>query len=187
MKRLVQKSLLQYVVRHRNGYLALATGLLFLNILLVIVIISLLGNEKIILVPPKLNQSFWVNNSEVSPEYLAEMSYFFSNLRFNSTPSIASNQREVILKYVDPKYYEALKATLINEEERISKSHITTAFYPVDVKVNVHNLQTLVTGDLVPTVGTNQLAAVRITYRLSFDYHSGRLLVKSFEEVKNHV
>lgn len=186
MKRIVQKSLLQYVIRHRNGYLAVACGSLFLNILLSFGVITMAGHEKIIIVPPKISQSFWVTESEVSPEYLVEMSHFFASLRFNITPSNAENQREMLLRYVSPEYYEGLKVELITESERIAKEHISTVFYPVDTKVDTRHLTTLIIGDLLSTVGTNTLPSQRVTYKITYKYNEGRLLVKSFEEVKSH-
>jgi len=186
MKRAIQKSLLQYVIRHRNGYLFLACGSLALNILLSIGLISMFGHEKVILIPPRVTQSFWVSNSEVSPEYLSEMSLFFADLRFNITPSNIENQREILLRYVSSEYYESLKMQLISESEHIATDHISTAFYPIDIQVDNKHLAALVTGDLVSTVGTNQLPSQHVIYKIQYKYHSGRLLVKSFEEVKSH-
>ena len=183
MRLQIQKSLLQYVIRRRNGYLAIACGSLFLNILLGMGIFSMIGREKIIVAPPKISQTFWVNNSTVSPEYLSEMSHFFATLRFNLTPHTAEFQRDILLRYVSPKYYEALKIQLIDEAKNMAKDHITTAFYPVDIKVDVKNLVALVDGDLVSTVGSSQLPSKRVTYKITYDYNYHRLLVKQFIEV----
>ena len=180
----VQKSLLQYVIRRRNAYLAIACGSLFLNILLGIGMFSMIGRERVIVVPPKISQSFWVSKNTVSPEYLSEMSHFFSMLRFNITPSIAKAQRDILLRYVSPKYYESLKMQLVEEGKRMAKNHITTAFYPVDIKVNVKHLEALIIGDLVSTIGSNQLPTKRVTYKITYSYSNHRLLVKQFIEVK---
>jgi type IV conjugative transfer system protein TraE len=182
MKRILQKSLLQNVVRNRNGYLAISCGSLVINILLSIGLLFTIGKEKIVFVPPKIPQTFWVSHSDVSTEYLSEMSYFFSSLRFNITPVNADNQRETLLRYVCPEYFESLKIQLINEAEKISKEHINLAFYPIDIKVNHNKLEARVTGDLVSTVGIHQLPSQRVSYKIIYNYNSGRLLVKSFME-----
>lgn len=184
MKIQIQKSLLQYVIRHRNGYLAIACGSLLLNILLSIGMISMIGHEKIILVPPKIAQTFWVGHNDISPEYLSEMSHFFVALRFNIAPSTIENQQEILLRYVSPEYYESLKVELINEAGRMTREHITTTFYPVDVKVDTRHLEALVTGDLLTTVGANQLPVRRVIYKISYSHNNYRLLVKKLIEVK---
>jgi conjugal transfer pilus assembly protein TraE len=186
MKRLVQKSLLQYVIRHRNGYLTLACGSLLLNILLSLGMISLVGHERVIIVPPSISKTFWVDYNTVSPEYLYEMSLFFVGLRFDMTPSNAENQREVMLRYVSPEYYDSLKTQLINEAKQMSQEHISTAFYPNDVRVDAKHLTTLVIGDLASTVGTNSLPNQHVIYKITYGYHAGRLLVRSFDEVQKN-
>lgn len=186
MKIQIHKSLLQYVIRHRNGYLAIACGSLLLNILLGIGMILMVGHEKIVLVPPKIEQTFWVGHNSVSPEYLSEMSYFFTTLRFNIVTNTSEGQRAILLRYVSPEYYELLKIELINEAARMSKEHISTAFYLVDVKVDVKHLEALVTGDLITTIGSNQLPEKRVIYKISFTHNNYRLLVKKLIEVKSH-
>jgi len=184
MKLKIQNSLLQHVIRRRNGYLAMACCSLLLNILLGIGVISLVGREKVILVPPTVSTTFWVKNNQVSAEYLAEMSHFFAFLRFNNTPVTMENQREILLRYVSPEYYESLKIELISEANRIVKDRISTAFYPIDIKIDAKHLEALVIGDLRTTIGTNELPAKRCTYKISYKYNNYRLLIKKLVEVK---
>ena len=114
------------------------------------------------------------------------MSEFFVFLRFNETPSSAKSQQQKLLEYVDPSHYEALKIQMMDEETHIKKEHISTAFYPADVDVDVKKLQTTIKGDLISSVGTTMLPAQRVTYQIVFSYNGGRLWVKSFNEVKAH-
>lgn len=184
MKKIIQLSLLQYLIQHRNGYLILACGSLLLNLILGSALIAAIGHEKVVLIPPHLEKTFWVRGNSVAPEYLSEMSLFFMQLRFNLTADNVDMQRDILLRYIDPRYYETLKMELINEETHIRKEHITTAFFPVEVKVDAKNLKAMVTGDLVSTVGTNQLPGKRLNYQISYNYGGAKLLVKSFAEVK---
>ena len=186
MKLRIQSSLLQYVIKRRNSYLVIACCSLFLNILLGIGVVSMVGREKIILVPPGMATTFWVKNNQVSVDYLSEMSLFFALLRFNNTPATVENQREVLLRYVSPEYYEALKVELINEANHMTKERISTVLYPVDIKVDAKHLEALVIGDLFTTVGTNQLPVKRSTYKISYKYNNYRLLIKKLLEIKPH-
>lgn len=185
MKLALRNSILQYLIKHRNAYLGLAALSLCANILLAIVIITLIGHERIILVPPIIDKRMWVNYNSVSAAYLAAMSEFFIDLRFNVTPDSIAKQREILLHYVDTASYATLKGELIAEEERINKEHISLAFYLVDVKVDTKKLQALITGDLVTTVAAHTLPGRRLTYKLSYRYHDGVLLVKSLEEAEH--
>jgi conjugal transfer pilus assembly protein TraE len=186
MRMEIQKSLLQHVIGRRNGYLAIACGSLLLNMLLSVGVILMVGREKIVLVPPKIEQTFWVGHNSVSQEYLSEMSHFFATLRFNIKPNAIGGQREVLLRYVSPEYYESLKVELVNEVARMTKEHITTAFFPVEIKTDVKHLEALITGDLITTIGANQLPVRRVTYKISYGNNNYRLLVKKLIEVKLH-
>ena len=186
MKYLLQKSRLQHLIQHRNGYLALASGSLLLNILLVITILVVSGHERIVMVPPTIDKSFWVTADHVSPEYLSEMSLFFADLRLNVTPSNAAMQRDVLLRYVNSGNYAALKSELLSESEHLTKSHLSTAFYPADIQVDAKKLISRITGDLQSKVGDSDLPVQHVLYEIHFSYHAGRLFVQSFEEIKHN-
>ncbi len=185
MKFSIAKTHLEKILVQRNGYMVLAFGSILLCLIQSAVMFFLIGREKIILIPPSIEKSFWVSSKTVSPEYLAEMTAFFANLRFNMTPDNVSIQRETILRYTDPVYYDSLKSQLVQEADKISDQHITMAFFPVNVKVSSKNLKAIIDGDLKTFVGDTVLPTKRVSYQVSYRYDSGRLLVKSFEEVKH--
>jgi conjugal transfer pilus assembly protein TraE len=186
MKHLLSKTRLQHLIQYRNGYLALASGSIILNILLSFVIIKVAGDVKVIELPPSIDKTFWVASNHVSSEYLSEMALFFVYLRFDVTPSNVETQRNLLLHYVAQNNYAALKEELISEEDHIRKAHITTSFYPSDILVDSDKLIARVPGDLHSTVGETSLPLQRVTYEVKFSYHSGRLFVESFDEVKSH-
>lgn len=171
--------------KERNGYLFLCIGLILLSAILSLIIAFLIGREKIILVPPSINKTFWVSSNAVSPEYLQEMASFFAFLRFNVTPANASTQREMLLNYVEPSLYNDFNAALIKEADTLNNEHMTLSFYPIETKVDSKNLRVLITGDLVSTIGDITLTPKRMHYLLSFRYTEGRLWVSAFSEV-NH-
>jgi conjugal transfer pilus assembly protein TraE len=187
MRHAIQKSLLMHLITRRNAFLSIAIISLFTNLILVIAFITCLGKERIILVPPTIEKSFWVENNLVSAEYLSEMSHFFIGLRFNVSPSTAETQREMLLRYVDPSIYEALKTQMLSDAVHINKEHISSVFYPVDIKVQANELKTTLIGDFVSTIGTTTLPAQRVAYEITYGYHEGRLWIKTFNEVITHV
>jgi conjugal transfer pilus assembly protein TraE len=153
MKSLIQKTKLHQLTEQRNGYLVLSGGLVILCLVLSVLCFSLMNREKIVLVPPQIERNFWVSGSQVSPEYLSEMTAFFAWLRLNMTADSADHQRDLLLRYTDPRYYGELKNALISEHDRIIAQHISMAFYPVNVKVDSKKLSAIITGDLISTIG----------------------------------
>lgn len=179
------RSHLEKVISQRNGYLILAAASVMVCFLEAVIIFCLIGRERIVLVPPSIEKSFWVSSKSVSPEYLSEMTMFFANLRLNMTPEIAANQRETLLRYTDPVYYNNLKDQLVKEADKLNEQHISLAFYPINTKVNSNALQTIIEGDLKASVGDASIPSKRVKYLVKYRYDNGRLLIKAFEEVQN--
>lgn len=186
MKWSLRESRLQHLIRHRNGYLLLATGSMALNILLVIYCFTLIGHERVILLPPEISKSFWVDGEHVSPNYLSEMGLFFTHLRLNATQDNINLQQTILLRYIHPELYARMKSDLIIEAERVKTSHLSLIFHPVNLKVDAKKWIVQITGDLQVMIGQDPQPSKRVTYQIAFTYDSGRLLVKSFEEVRDH-
>lgn len=186
MKFSIAKSQLEKMLAQRNGYMILAFGLILVCLIQGILMFVLIGREKIILVPPNIDKSFWVSSQHVSRDYLSEMTRFFAMLRLNITPESASIQRETLLRYTDPNFYGQLNSQLVQEADRMTDQHISMAFFPTtDIKTNEKNLKAVIEGDLKSYVGDVAVPAKHVRYLLSYSYHSGRLFLKSFEEVKH--
>lgn len=184
MKNLVQKSRITQLMEQRNGYLTLSAGLIALCILLVLLLFYTTNREKIVIVPPVVHKSFWVSSNAVSPEYLSEMTLFFTYLRMNMTPSNVVAQREMLLRYVDPRYYGKLKNTLVADGDKVTLEHLNIAFYPANIKVDEKAMTAIITGDLISSVGTTELPPQRVNYQISYRYDDGRLMVSDFSEVE---
>lgn len=188
MKYVLQQSRFQHLIKHRNGYLMLASVSLLLNVLLFFAMFVVITHERIVIVPPVIEKPLWVTSSQVSPEYLSEMSLFFANLRLNVTASNAASQRDILLRFIDPQHYNEIKSDLLNEGEALKKNHVATAFIPTnDVKVDTKKLIAKMTGDLYSMVGDVHLPAKHVTYQIKYHYQQGRLIVTAFDEVVSHV
>ena len=66
---------LQHLIHQRNIFVGMSAVLLGANVLLAVKTFS--HQERIIITPPELHQSFWVEENRVSHHYLEEMSLFF--------------------------------------------------------------------------------------------------------------
>lgn len=177
------KSRLQNLIAQRNGYLVLAVALAVISLVLLICVCRMINRERIVIVPPVIQQAFWVNSQTVSPEYLSQISSFLVQLRLNMTPSSAEYQREMLLRYTDPAYYGELKNELVEEADHLTKTHTSLIFYPVDIAVDVSHLTAQISGDFSATVSNMPLPVQRLSYRLSYRYAQGRLWLQSFQEI----
>lgn len=185
MKLSIERSKIEKILSQRNGYLMLAAGALLLCVCQLILITFLIFHEKVVIVPPVIEKRFWVSANNASVEYLAEMTSFFASLRLNITADNAVYQRETLLRYVEPAFYNSVKAELVQDEEKIKEQHISMGFYPVNIKVNLKGLSAVIDGDLRSFVGEVAMPVKRVSYKISYRFDDGRLMVKSFEEIKH--
>jgi conjugal transfer pilus assembly protein TraE len=185
MKLTAYQTEIKKMLDQRNGYLLLSSGLLILTLILSCLIIFLCDRERIILVTPTMNKDMWVSNKDASPDYLTRMTLYYSELALNVTPENVDYQQEMLLRNTDSSYYKTLKPTLLENADKIKKEHITTAFFPIDIKVNTKNNEAFITGDLKSYVGDTALPIKRISYHFAYRFNAFTPLIATFEEVKN--
>jgi len=183
MKLSLYTSRIHQLIEQRNGLVLIAIALGMSNVGLVALLS--LKSERVILVPPQIQRSFWLEGSEASASYLEEMAVFFAHQLLDVTPSSAAYQREIALKYVFSDFYNPLKKRLLAEEERYRKENLSTSFKVTDVAVNPQTMTVKLTGDLLSSVGGQKVKQNRETYALKFRFSNGRFLVESFEMMES--
>lgn len=167
------------LLQQRNLFLVFACMLLLSNLLLVV--LAFFRNERVVIAPPQVSQEYWVESSQVSASYLEEMALFYAFLLLDTSPANASYKRDMILKETVPHAYGALKAKLVEEENRLKKENVSSSFQASEVKVNPNNMSVELTGDLVRYVGEKRISQSRDTYQLQMSYQHGRLLIEEFQ------
>ena len=179
MKEKLQHLRLHDLLRNRNYLSFIASGLLGSNLVMTFALCT--QSERIVLVPPHLTGPMWVERNQVSSQYLEEMALFFGSILLNKTPQSASYLHELLLRYADARGIGKLKHQLQEEEERYQKSGLSTSFYPKKVVVREKNLQVDLSGEMVGYVSQKCIFQREETYRLTFSFVHGRLLITSFE------
>ncbi len=178
MKSLFRKEQLHLLVRDFQYSLIFGFTLLGVNVLLVLILFS--AQERVVVVPTQLHTAVWTEKGTVSQSYLEEMAVFFSKQILDVTPSTASYQREHLLRYVDPSFYNALRKKMIDEEEHYKKDNISMSFRPQSAVVNTKALQVTITGLLQQYVANKFVQQTKEVYEIGFSYQAGQLLIKNF-------
>lgn len=186
MKRILEESRIQYLITRRNGYLALAAGSMLINVILSIGMATMIGRERIILVPPVIEKPTWIAANEVSPEYLSSMGLLVSDLLLNVTPANVAMKHQLFLRYVDARWYGRFKGDLVEQAERLKKEHMAANFNMTNIRVDAKNFIVLISGDMQYITGDAMQPLKHLTYQMDFVYESGLLKIKSFEEVNKN-
>lgn len=174
-------SCVEKLKRQRNISLVFGVGMLFTNILLGVGILH--KAEKVILVPPEINKTFWVSSKTVDEVYLSEMSIFWANILLNTAHGTSEFRTKVILDYVAPSFYGDLSKRLVEQDKYMSENDITTSFYFKEATVDAKNKKVILTGILRNFIAASEVKKSLVSYELSFVHKGYRWLLKSFKSL----
>ena len=183
MNRIFEQTRISYLVSQRNILAGLSAVLL--GVVLLQSIFLFFRHERIIVSPPELHQSYWVEGDRFSESYLEEMALYFTHLLLDVTESNIMPQGEILLRYILPDSYGHFKAKIIQDEKKLKKEQLSLHFLAQDIHVFPSTLTAEVGGDLISYVGSQRVSSVRETYRIVFKQKLGRLFLESFQMVKS--
>lgn len=183
MKATLFKSRLGTLLQQRNLLVTLTTGLLALNFVQSFLVLG--KDDRVVIVPPDIHREFWVQKNKVSASYLEEMAIVYADLILENTPSGAAFRRDIVLRNTASSGFGALKSKLLEDEKRLKKEHLSTSFQANHIKVDPQKMHVEIRGDLMRYVGYKRISQSRDVYKFEFEYHHGRLLIKSFRLVKS--
>lgn len=183
MKQSYMKEHVESLRFQRNMFAGLCTVLACTTLLTSLFLF--MKNDRVIITPPVLDKSMWVDSYAVSPSYLEQFGVFLGQLLLNKSSSSSPSQREILLRHSSSEYIPFLKQKLLEEEEKLKKQNISYVFYPSQVTVNAETWEVTLSGDRSTFVGAKQISFNKERYQLQFMYSGGRLLLKGIKEVKD--
>ena len=169
--------------RRATAFLAvLLSTSLVANAVLALVAMRLAGHERVVLVPPSIHKTFWVETDRVSPEYLEQMGYFLLQLTLNVTPQSVDHQAKVLLQYAAPSASGEMRTALATAAERLKRDSAATVFSPQSLAVDERGLRVGVRGQLTTFISERRVSEVAKGYVIEFQYTAGRIYLKAFRE-----
>lgn len=162
--------------------LAVMTGLQGISIILLLQYAH--TRHETHFIPPVVSNTFSLSKARVSETYLADMTNFLVNLRFNITPNTVKNQFNSLLGWVSPEFYGELRRQLVSEVEQIKHEHLSSAFYPLSLEIDTDKFVVKITGLMKRFVGADLMKDSRETFLIQYSYKNGLLTIKNIEKGK---
>lgn len=160
-------------------------GLVFGHLIALVIILSLLGTERTIVVPPAIDKTFWVTRDRVSKEYLEQMGAFVAWLILDVAPASIDWKKDILLNYVTPDQHGAMKTRQDLEAERLKKMNASTFFLPQQLVPNEEAQSVTVVGRLRTQVNGQDTTVDTKIYLVEFNHTGGRVHLKTFKEIPN--
>ena len=172
------------LLSQRNGLLVVVGIMAFSNVILSVGYLS--KSERIILVPPHIKKTLWVQAGEVSQEYLEEMGLYMAKLLLDLSPASFSYNHETLLKYATPEAYGSLKKQLMEDGEEYTKFQLSTSFKPTEVTAHPQTLDVDIKGTLTSFVAGKHIRDSQETLSLKFSLRGNGLLLERATGGKPH-
>ena len=173
-------------MRRRNRSLGLTVSALAVgHVVALIVILNLIGTVRTVVVPPSIDKSFWVSRDKASSEYLEQMGSFIAWLVLDVTPSSIDWKKGVLLGYVEPGQYGALKTRQEVEAERLKRINASTLFMPQQLVPSEDAQTVVVRGRLRTLVNGFETGNDLKAYLVEFSFNGARMHLKTFKELPN--
>jgi len=166
--------------------LALLVGAMLANLVLAAFAFRLWSHERVVMVPPSIHKTFWVEDERVSVEYLEQMGYFLMQLTLNVTPQSVDHQSRLLLRYAAPAAYGELRTALLAAAERLKRDGAATVFSARDLTVDERSLRVGIRGQLTTFISDRRVSELAKGYAIEFQYSAGQIFLKSFRETNPH-
>ena len=185
MKRDLELNRISYLLSQRN--LLAGVGALLLGVVLLQSIFLFFRSERIIISPPELHQSYWVEGNRFSESYLEEMAVFFAHLLLDVSAETLLYQGEVALRSVDADSYSRIKTKIFADAAKLKKENVTSRFQPKKARVMRDQLEVQLKGTMTQYVSGKSVSNFEETFAVRFSAYKGKLFLKDFAllETKN--
>ena len=169
--------------RRATTFLAVVlTGSILVNLVLAVFAMRLAGRERVVVVPPTIHKTFWLESDRVSAEYLEQMAYFLMQLTLNVTPQSVDHQAKVLLQYAAPASFGELRTALLAAGERLKRDGASTIFSAQELAVDERALRVGLRGQLTTFISDRRVSEVSKGYVIELQYSGGRVFLKAFRE-----
>ena len=166
--------------RRANRVLSAIVGALSLTVLLcLVVIVSIVGSDRTVIVPPNIDRTFWVTKEKASREYLEEMASYVAWLVLDVTPTTVDWKKNALLNWVAPDQHAAMKTKMDIEAERLRSNNAATFFLVQQLAADESKQSVVVTGRLRRQInGADVTDPETRSYLAQFQYVGGRVHIQ---------
>lgn len=160
-------------------------------VLIVVLSLSLMSNvlfgvvvlrksERIIVLPGMVSSEFSVGGGDTpfSAKYVEQMTVFFVHLLLDITPQSISYNSSVLLRYVEPGYYQSMVQYFAHEKKVHEKYNLVTRFDITEMKI--HGQVVEVYGILTAEFGAGKKQEQEVSYKVDYKIEDGKLLISGF-------
>lgn len=186
MKREKHKSQVAQLMSQQNTNRFTIVALVIVIFGLIFSMAKLAGSSKTTIIPPTIEEPFWVTDSQVDTKYLEAVGIFLANLGYNVTPDTYEYQASQLIRWAHPRVYGEIERRNQRLANKIERNRVSMSFAPEQVvrsaaaEGEVPSIA--VVGRLERRVGTKTTTRERLAVVMDFDVIAGRVYLTRYVE-----
>jgi conjugal transfer pilus assembly protein TraE len=171
-------------LRRRNVTLGAAVSGLTLALLVALgTILKIAGSERTVIVPPRIEQGFWITSAQGSKDYLNQMGAYFAYLILDVDADTIEWKKSALLDWISPAQHGLMKTRQDLEAARLRRNNAATYFRPQQLVPDEARQSVVVMGRLRTTINGVETSNEVKSYLVELDFTGGRAHLKTFKEV----
>lgn len=159
-----------------NFYLRVVCLLLAIG--MIVNVVFLRGKDRLIIVPPKIEKEFWIEDTKSSEAYLEQMGVFFATLAGNMSPANAEYNAKLLSSYLDAASFGDVKGEIAAQAAYFKKNNISQAFFPKGTKIDQNTGRVEIEGDVIRYIGSVKVSQEKIIVVVKFNTKGYNLRVE---------
>ena len=138
--------------------------------------------QKVVILPPVVDEKIVISGNDVSDSYLKLYSKYISNLLLNYTPATCADQFADLLSLSTPTFHSSLDKKLKEIGSGVSKLNISSAFFPGKIKIDRKKREITVEGIRDQRARNQPISNDRKKYLIQYRIINGRLKINGLAE-----
>ncbi len=157
----------------KKSFMALFVALIAAVLLLSIALAFKTDKVRTVITPMNIKNSFWVDDENVSNEYLTEMGTFISQLMLDVTPSNVDYQQKMLLKYACSSAYGAIQNDTGAYAVRVKETSSSSMFEINQVTPDSKHNRIAMHGSLSTFVSDKRVSKLQKIFVVNFENKNG--------------
>ena len=152
-------------------------------VILVFFIMKLADNNRVVVIPPRVDQEFWVAGNEVSTTYLEQVANYVSDMVMNVSPGNVDRAYDIILPFLttDPELVRDIRSNLLTQADTIKKEDIYQSFYIRKVWIEKENDTITVSGICRRSTGNLYIGSQSSSVKIKYNINNGKFIITNLE------
>ncbi len=181
-------------LRNMGQLQSLTTAMIATNVILagglVYAVVALTNvHDRVILVPPSLDQKAMIGWNHANKEYLKSFGLYIATLVGNIQPKSSAVVLDSVSAFMDPRIYTSFRSQLMTliEDPVFKSSGSVISFLPSSIQYETETSRVFVAGTIITSTSGSQKYQKQVIYEIGAQIREGRPWVTHFTSYEGNI